>query len=424
MIFFKNIIQTTLFKIFSLNSLSVLLKIAVGLVTSKLLAVFVGPSGMALVGNLRNFMTSIESISTLGFQNGIVKYVAEADKDKLQISKIFATVFYSLVLVALVLSGVLFFFATSWSDRIFTASHDYSLVFKVLALTLPWHAISIFMVSILNGLGLFKRVIWITIIGNGIGLLVSIFLIVFFETMGALMAIVIAPALLFFVSFYLINNEISFWKTIRLQYFDFGILKNLSSYSVMALVSSVLGPLVFLAIRNNMILTLGLDQTGYWETMSRISSYYMLFVSTILAVYFLPKLAKAQSYAETKTIFWSYYKTMIPIFCFGFFVLYSLRFFVVELLFSKAFLPVTTLFFWQLMGDFVKVGFLILGVQFFAKKLTLAFVISEISSLAFLYFLSIYLIRIYGITGALMAQFLDHLVYLIALLIYFRKRLF
>jgi PST family polysaccharide transporter len=31
------------------------------------MAVFVGPSGMALVGNLRNFMTSLESIA-MGFK--------------------------------------------------------------------------------------------------------------------------------------------------------------------------------------------------------------------------------------------------------------------------------------------------------------------------------------------------------------------
>ena len=86
--FLKKIAQTQLFKISSLNSFSVIVKIGIGLITSKLLAVFVGPSGMALVGNFRNFTSSLESISTLGFQTGIVKYVAEynaVDKEKLPI---------------------------------------------------------------------------------------------------------------------------------------------------------------------------------------------------------------------------------------------------------------------------------------------------------------------------------------------------
>lgn len=381
---------------------------------------------MALVGNLKNFMTSLESISTLGFQNGIVKYVAECenDKDKSELQKIMATVFVSLLLVAIFLSGILFFFANYWNNQIFGSHYDYSSVFKVLALALPWYAVSLFLVSVINGLGRFKKVIWITILGNAIGLLVSLVLIWNYKTLGALLAIVVTPAVLFLVSFYFINREITFLNTIRLRYFDFKIIKNLSSYSLMALISSVFGPLVFLAIRKNVIATVGIDQAGYWETMTRISSYYMLFVSTILSVYFLPKLASAKTEIETKNIFWSYYKSILPLFVVGLFVIYGLRFFIIELLFTKEFLPVTAMFFWQLVGDILKVAFLILGYQFLAKKLTVAFIISEVVSLAVLYFLSNYLIHFFGIQGVLIAQVLDNFIYLSVLVVYFRRSLF
>ena len=69
-----------MFKVFSLNGLSVFFKIIIGFITSKIIAVYVGPSGMALVGNFRNFTNSVESIVTLGFQNGIVKYVSDNNK--------------------------------------------------------------------------------------------------------------------------------------------------------------------------------------------------------------------------------------------------------------------------------------------------------------------------------------------------------
>lgn len=392
--------------------------------TSKLLAVFVGPGGMALVGNLRNFMTSLESISTLGFQNGIVKYVAETDNDSSQLQKIMATVFISLLLVAIGLSGILFFFATYWNNQIFGAHFDYSFVFKALALALPWYAVSLFFVAVINGLGRFRKVIWVTILGNTIGLLVSFIFVWNYRTLGALLAIVVSPALLFLVSFYFVNKEIRFLNTIRVRYFDFKILKNLSSYSLMALVSSVFGPLVLLTIRKKVIAMVGIDQAGYWETMTRISSYYMLFVSTILAVYFLPKLSGAKNNGETKIIFWSYYKSILPLFIVGLTFIYALRFFIVELLFTKEFLPVASMFFWQLIGDVLKVAFLILGYQFFAKKLTVAFIISELASLAVLYFLSVYLISFLGIQGVLIAQVLDNLVYLSVLVVYFRKSLF
>lgn len=420
----KKIYQSQLFKISSLNSLSIILKIGTGLVTSKLLAVFVGPSGMALVGNLRNFMTSLESISTMGFQNGIVKYVAETKEDKLRLGKLFSTVFISLFFVAVLVSGVLFLFTAFWNQEIFGANYQYRSVFKALALALPWYVISIFLISVLNGLGSFKKVILINSIGNAVGLLLSILLILEYRTFGALLAIVISPALLFFVSFYYVNKEINIFTTIKPSDFDFAIIKNLSSYSLMALVSSVLGPIVFLSIRNNIIQTLDYNQAGYWETMMRISTYYMLFVTTILSVYFLPKLVLAQKKLETKTIFWSFYKGIIPVFILGLTFIYFARFFIVKLLFTQDFLPVTSLFFWQLVGDVLKVASLILGYQFFAKKLTMAFIFTELLSLSITYFSSLFLVSLYGLQGVVMAHAFTYLVYLTVLVIYFRKSLF
>ncbi|WP_230406454.1 O-antigen translocase [Flavobacterium fluviale] len=422
--FYKKIGQTSLFKITSLNSFSVVLKIGIGLITSKILAVFVGPSGMALVGNLRNFLTSLENISTLGFQNGIVKYTAENEKNKVELQKITTTVIVALLITAVFLGSILFFSASYWNTQIFGNSTEYLMVFRVLALALPCYAVSIFFVALINGLGKFQKVIWINIIGNTIGLLVSLFLILQFQTNGALLAIVIAPALLFFVTFYLVQKEINFFQMVKLDLFDFKIIKNLSSYSLMALVSSVLGPFVFLAIRNHIIQNLGIEQAGYWETMTRISSYYLLFVSTILTVYFLPKLAKASTNQETKSIFWQFYKFILPVFILGLIFLYSIRFFVVRLLFSKEFLPVADLFLWQFLGDVFKVCALILGYQFFAKKLTSAFILTELFSLFILYTASVYYIQIFQIEGVVIAYAFQNLCYLIILAIYFRKSLF
>lgn len=421
--FYKKIIQTSLFKITSLNSFSVVLKIGTGLITSKMLAVFVGPGGMALVGNLRNFLTSLENISTLGFQNGIVKYTAENEKNQTEFQKIVSTVFLSLVFIALILSASLFFTASFWSNKIFD-SNDYQIVFKVLALSLPFYAISIFLMAVISGLGKFKKVIWLNIVGNSMGLLISILLILNFKITGALLAIVIAPALLFFITFYLVQKEIELLQVIKIRLFDYKILKNLSSYSLMALVSSVLGPFVFLAIRNNIIQKLGIEQAGYWETMTRISGYYMLFVSTILSVYFLPKLAKAVNYKETKSIFWQYYKFILPIFGLSLTVLYFARFFVVELLFTKEFLPVADLFFWQFLGDIFKVCALILGYNFFAKKLTSAFLFTELFSLMVLYFSTLYAVNLFELEGVVMAYAFQNFIYLLVLSVYFRKSLF
>lgn len=419
----KQIYQSNIFKITSLNSISVLIKIAIGLVTSKLLAVFVGPSGMAYVGNLRNLMSSLESVSSLGFQTGILKYVTENDKNNLQLSKIISTVFFTILIVTLFLSCLFFVFATFFTNQIFENHTRFTIIIKSIGLIIPFYGISIFFLSVLNGLGKFKKVIFTNILGNILGLIVSCILIYNHQTFGALLSIVVAPTLLFIVTFYYLNNEINLLEIIKISNFDFKIIKDLSAYSLMTLVAAIFGPLVYLAIRNNIIANLGLNQAGFWETISRISTYYMLFVSTILSIYFLPRLIKANSNQETKIVFWDYFKYILSIFFFGIIIIYLLRFFIIKTLFTNDFLPVTNLFFWQLIGDFFKVASLILGFQFIAKKMTKAFLFSEILSLLILYLSSNYFLKIYGIEGVVIAQAFDNFLYFIVLAIYFRKSL-
>ena len=414
---------TPLFKITSLNSISVLIKIGIGVVTSKFLAIFIGPTGMALVGNFRNFLTSVESISTLGFQNGIVKYVAENEKDNDQLKKIFSTLFFTLVVVSILVGCILFLFAHFWNTLIFGNNFKYSFVFKVLAIVLPWYISSIFLIAIINGLGKFNQVIYINVLGNILGLVITIFLILNLKLSGALLAIVISPTLLFFVTFYIFSKSFSVQDSIKWQYFDFEIIKNLSHYFIMVLVSGVFGSIVYLVIRNYIIANIGLKEAGFCETMSRFSTYYMLFINTLLTLYYYPKLVLAKNNNETKAIFWDFFKNVLSIFGLGLVVIYFLRIYIIRILFSHQFDPVADLFMWQLIGDFLKAASWILGLQFFAKKMTKSFIITEVLSLTILYISSVYFINIYKMEGVVMAHALTYFLYLIVLSIYFRKSL-
>ena len=69
--------KNVLVKVASLQTVSLLTKIIAGILTSKAIAIFIGAEGLALIGNLRNFVSSFQTISILGFYNGAVKYFAE-----------------------------------------------------------------------------------------------------------------------------------------------------------------------------------------------------------------------------------------------------------------------------------------------------------------------------------------------------------
>jgi PST family polysaccharide transporter len=422
--FLKKIIQTNLFKITSLNSLSVLIKFGIGLITSKSLAIFVGPSGMALVGNFRNFMSALEGISTLAFSPGIVKYIGDNEYDKYEIKKIITTILLSFIVIAFFLSLLIFLFSDYLSFRLFGNYMQYSILFKVVAIVLPWNAVSVLYISIINGLGAYKKVIFANIVSNILVLILSLVLIYQFKTMGALFSISIIPVVLVSVNAFFLPKELVVLKGLSFKEYDFNIFKNLFTFSLMILPSTILSPFINLQIRNFLIASVDVNSGGLWEALSRISNIYLVFVSTIVSIYFYPRLIKAKESKETKLVLWSFYKFILPTFILGTVLVYFFRFLIVKLLFTKAFLPITELFFWQLIGDIFKVAGMILGFQLLAKKRMLPYVCFELLSFFCLYFLSLFFIRSQGIEGAVIAQALDNFIYLFILIFYFRKKIF
>jgi O-antigen/teichoic acid export membrane protein len=420
----RRIFQNPVFKITSINSVSVMIRIVTGLVSTSVVAKILGPSGVALLGNLRNFITSLEAFSTLGFNNGIVKYVAQYEKDEEKLTQVISTVFWSLLVASILLALPIFVFSDYWNERIFGESYDFGIVFQVTALSLPLFALNIFLVAVINGLSQFKKVILINIVGNIIGFVFSILMILKYKTLGALLSMGIVPALLFLVSWFWITKSLDLKKYVRKDFFDFSILKNLSSYSLMALVSAFSLPLVYLAIRTEAINLLGIDNAGNWEAMNRLASFYMMFISTLLSVYFFPKLSQSESNSQTRSVFGDYYKNVIPMFIVGGLVLYFSRGVLIELIYSDKFVVLSDLFVWQLVGDFFKVCSLILGYQFFAKKMTKAFIATQILSIAILYFSSHFSMKLYGTEGLVMAHAITYAIYFVVLLLMFRKTLF
>jgi PST family polysaccharide transporter len=417
----KKIIQQPLFKITSLNSIHILLKLIFGFITSKALALFVGANGMAYVGNFRAFLNVVENFSLLGIQNAIIKYVSEYQNDKTKLKSVLATFGLLLLVSSLSISLILIFGANYLSKQLFNHSEMYGFLFYVLAILFPLYVFSTYCISVVNGFQKYKNVIYIQIISSGISLLFSLFLIYYYSTFGALVSLVLAPVFVFFVCLFFLKNIISISDVFSFQNFDFSVVKNVSEYVLMALVSGGIGSFVLLEIRTDIISITGLQNAGIYEGLQRISSYYLLFVSSIMTIYFYPKLAETNS--NNKDIVLYYLKTIIPLFTIGLVIIYFLRKLIIQVMFSSEFETMESLFLWQLLGDLLKAISLIFGTILIAKKQTKVFIITEIISLFILYFSSNWMLHTVGISGIVMAHTFTYFMYLLVLVIYFRKEL-
>lgn len=389
-----------------------------GLISAKVVALCIGPTGMAWVGNLRNFITAVENIATLGMTNGIVKYTTEYRNDPNTQVAFIHTVLTVLTAVALMTSLGIGSLAVLWNPMLLEGYATDTSLWWWIAVALPWYLVSIILVTILNGLEAFRQVVKIQTLGAILGLGITVGLVYSYATWGALLAVVVAPAVSFGLSLWALRKTLQSYRP-RVQW---SFIRNLSHFSLMALASSVIGPWVMILIRKKLIAFHGLDQAGYWEALNRLSGFYFVFVTTLIGLYFLPKLVQSESRAEDREVFQAYYGKIIPLFGIGLLLIYLLRNPLITFLYTEEFQPITSVLVWQLLGDFCKALALLLGYRFFAKRQTLQFLITELGSLALLYVLCSLWIPLYGLHGLLYAYALNYAVYFLVLVLLYRFR--
>ena len=422
--FLNYINNNVLLRVASLNSVSVFIRIVAGFLTSKAIAIYVGAEGMALIGNLRNFLSSMQAISILGLYEGVVKYVAEFKNNTKELSKSLSTAFYAGFIATVLVSFTCYLQAHSINDYLFSPNYDYAFAIKILALALPFFSLNMFSFSILNGFSKFRIIIVINIIGQILGLAITLFLIWQSRIDGALISVAISESLIFLITLVGIVNQRSLMPLIKVKSISVKFIKRYSSYSVMALFSAILLPLVALAVRTYIIDNVGLKEAGFWEAMTRISKYYLMFISTLLSLYILPRFSEIDSIKEFREEVFNFYKTIIPIFALGLLIIYLSRSLIVSVVLSKEFKPVEDLFFWQLLGDFIKVLSTVIAYQFLAKKMFWHYIITEAFSVIILYVSSLYFIDLFGVKGVVIAHFVNYVLYFAVILLIFYSSLF
>ncbi len=422
--FIKHYINNRLFKLASLNSVSVVLRVFSGVLTSKFIAIFVGAEGLALIGNLRDFVSSAQAFSTLGISNGIIKYVAEFKKNTKELSKTLSTALLLGITATIIISVFCFFFASNLSVIIFNHESDYAYVVKIFSIALPFYTLNIFVLAVINGFSKFKRIILFNIFGQVLGALITLFLIWKKNTDGALIAVAIVESSLFVVTLLGVLNKKSIVPLIKTKNFDIGYVKKFGAYSGMTLFSAIVVPLVIFFIRSYIIDNKGLEDAGQWEAMNRISKHYLMFVTTLISLYILPRFVEINTVKAFRKEVFNFYKTVMPIFGVGLVIIYFSREIIIQVLFSEEFKAVSDLFFWQLLGDFFKILSVVIAYQFIAKKMFWYYILTEALSVIILYFSSVYLIDLYGIRGANMAHFINYIAYYGMILFIFRKELF
>ena len=394
-----------------------------GLTINKLFATVLGTNGITLLSHFQNLTSLFTLLPSEGVNRSIMKYWSDPKLEDAAKRKIFQTGFWVTNVLLIITFGVLYWKKAFFFERFI---NDYSEV-NFLAIFLP--AIFLMLVTaLLNSVILAirdVRAFAFISIGGVIVLVGVVTLGVLYGTLDqALLSFVVGYGLMFLgsLTYFLVNR-----KKLRIGIGkpDSQSTRRIWSFIIMAISSIAFGKLLDFAVRDYVIDLYGLDRTGLWQSVAKMSTSYLLVFTGTVGVVYYPKMASLIH--EPKALRAYVIKVMgfvafITIICLG--VYYLNRDFFLKVFFDEGFERAGYLVKYQAIGDFFAILSYLLAYLLSARVQTWRYIFSQAISAAVYLFLIALLIDQLNLEALTTAYMWRYIGFFFILLIFNRRLLF
>ncbi|MBF4505966.1 oligosaccharide flippase family protein [Flavobacterium sp. JLP] len=269
--------------------------ILVSIIRTKLIAVFIGPSGMGIIALLNSTLSLVSGICGLGIETSAVKNISENfKKEDLKTVSVTVQIVKKIVFFTGIL-GMLLVAIFSKALSIITfgdSSQTYTFIF--LAITVLFKQLSSGQLAVLQGLRQMKFLAKANLHGNLFGLLFSIPLYYFLKIDAIIPTIIIASLSALIFSFYYSNKVIiEKQKVSKTVFLEEG--KAIVKLGFMLTISSVLTLLSTYLIQIYIAENGGLEQVGFYNAGFTLLNSYVGIIFTVMSTDYFPKLASINS---------------------------------------------------------------------------------------------------------------------------------
>ena len=410
----------TLLKTSALNAAAVVVKILAGIGLNKVLALYIGPAGYALVGQLTNIVSLFGAFTGGVVSTGVTKYTAEfRGAEDLQRTVWRAASRYLLVSTAVAAVVVLLFSERLAAWLLGDASYHFVLI--ALALMLPLLAFNALLLAIMNGKTEVRGYVVQGIASTILGACASAALAIRFGLQGALFAVVLNAFLVTLVTVWICRRALWMSASSFLGPVSRASYRPLLGYAAMALTSAVAAPLGQVAVRDHLIDQFGHVAAGEWQAVFKISEIYIQLFTATLGLYYLPRLAEIRDAKQLWKEVGKVCAFVLPLAVLAAFTIYLLREWVTITLFTQEFLGMVSLFAWQLVGDVLKVGSWIFGFVLVGRAMVRWYIATEIIFGLSWVVLTRMLTSAMGLEGAPVAFALNYGIYWVAVALLVRR---
>lgn len=409
-----NLLKTSM-----LSGVSTLVRIISGLVVTKVVSLFAGPSGLAVIGQLQNIISIIMLVTGDFLKTATTKYTAEYQDQKENKYKIWSSALRVIFGLNIVVFFVFYFFANEISEY-FLNSSEYVYVFQVFSVSLPFFVLNSFLLAILNGQKEIKRYIILNIVLSFVSLLLVSFLSYNYGLTGALLAYVTNQSTVFLITLMVVKNQSWF----KFKYFfyktDLSQYKKLFGFALITFASIMASNGSTIYIRTYLIDNLSQTLAGNWQAMWAISQISLTLITTSLATYLLPTLSQLKDKRLINKELISAFKIVIPITLAMSLVMYFLRDIIIVTLYTSEFTAMRDLFFGQLVGNSIKVCGWLFGYVLVSKGLVKFTVSTEIFFALTWCVLTSILVDSFGLIGAIYSFAINALLHSITMFLIYK----
>lgn len=149
-----------------------------GLVINKAVSVYIGPAGLAVIGQFQNFSQLILVAAQGAINNGVVKYTAEYGRESEKLPSLFSTSIRISFTTSIIVGCILAIFSNFFSLKILD-DVQYQFIFIIFGFTIILFVLNGLLLSIINGLKEIRSYIKINIIQSIYSLIFTSLLIYF-----------------------------------------------------------------------------------------------------------------------------------------------------------------------------------------------------------------------------------------------------
>jgi PST family polysaccharide transporter len=404
---------------FTLITVQTVLKVLFGIMINKIIAVYTGPSGLAILGQFQNFSAIVTGLANGSIQTGLIKKTAENESIEHR-KKIWNNALFLSLSLSILLSVIVWLLSETIAENIMLGK-SYLFALEVFAFSIIFYGLNLYILSILNGIGDIKFYTVANILISLLSLMFISILTIVYDIEGAILGLIVTQSCAFFILYFLLYKKYknSFFIFLHSN-IDSKTIKTLLKYGVASFSSGVILAVMMIVVRSIIVNYSSLDEAGIWEGAVKMGLYFNLLFALPISIHYLPMFSKTKTKRDLENHLRAVFKFLSPLMLVVIVFTFVFSDLIIKLIFTDEFLLISNIIVIILIAEMARVYAGTLSNLFFSKQELVTPVRNEtIWALSFI-LSAYYSINNYGLLGVSLSYLFASCLYLLLNILSYR----